>query len=74
VRVADSGIGIAAADQAKVFEAFWQADRGTTRRRDGTGLGLTVSRQLAELLGGTLSLESEPGKGTIFELRLLAAG
>jgi PAS domain S-box-containing protein len=68
--ITDTGIGIRREDLDLVFEPFWQADRGTTRRAGGTGLGLTVARQLAELLGGALAIASEPGRGTRVTLQL----
>jgi signal transduction histidine kinase len=70
IAVTDTGPGLSEEELASAFEPFWQADVGTTRRTDGTGLGLTVSRQLAELLGGTLTARSEPGRGSEFTLRL----
>jgi signal transduction histidine kinase/ActR/RegA family two-component response regulator len=70
--VEDTGIGIAPEQQARVFEAFTQADTSTTRRYGGTGLGLTICSRLAQLMGGTISLESELDKGSTFRLRLPA--
>ena len=69
--VRDSGIGISSEAQARLFQAFSQADSSTTRRYGGTGLGLAVSSQLAELMGGRLTVESAPGKGSCFTLLLL---
>ncbi|MEQ1663285.1 MAG: ATP-binding protein [Thiobacillus sp.] len=68
--VRDSGIGIDAATQPKLFRAFSQADASTTRRFGGTGLGLAISSQIAQLMGGTLSVTSQPGEGSCFTLTL----
>ena len=68
--VEDTGIGIPADRQASIFESFQQADSSTTRKFGGSGLGLTIARQLTELMGGTLHLQSAPGTGSVFTLRI----
>jgi two-component system, sensor histidine kinase and response regulator len=70
IEVADTGVGIEPEGIARLFEPFAQADSSTTREHGGTGLGLPISRQLAELMGGTLDATSEPGHGTTFRLTL----
>ncbi|MEA2625395.1 MAG: hypothetical protein QOD06_1440 [Candidatus Binatota bacterium] len=68
--VADTGEGISTAAKERIFEAFQQADLSTTREHQGIGIGLAVVRELAELIGAAIDLESQPGKGTRFRLRL----
>ena len=68
--ICDTGVGIRAEDQGMLFQAFTQVDSRRGRRQEGTGLGLHLSRKLAELLGGHIALESEYGKGSIFTLVL----
>jgi signal transduction histidine kinase len=68
--VADTGIGMTAEQQAKLFQDFTQADSLTARRYGGTGLGLALSRKLARMMGGDVTVTSEPGKGSVFAVRL----
>jgi CheY-like chemotaxis protein len=70
ISVSDTGIGIAAEKQKVIFEAFSQADASTTRKYGGTGLGLTISMRLVELMNGRIWVESEAGRGTTFHFTL----
>ena len=70
--VCDTGIGMTSAQQAKLFEEFTQADATTAQRFGGTGLGLAITRKLARMMGGDVTVTSEPGKGSVFTVRLPA--
>ena len=72
--VADTGIGMTAEQQAKLFEEFTQADASTAQRFGGTGLGLAIARKLARMMGGDVTVTSEPGKGSAFTVRLPGSG
>ena len=73
-RVCDTGIGLSREQIARLFDAFTQADPYISAKYGGTGLGLTIVRELATLMGGTIQIESEPGKGSTFLLRLPCKG
>jgi signal transduction histidine kinase/uncharacterized membrane protein len=68
--IVDTGIGLTAEQQGKLFQEFTQADSLTARRYGGTGLGLAITRKLARMMGGDLTVASEPGKGSVFTVRL----
>jgi signal transduction histidine kinase len=68
--IADTGIGMTAEQQAKLFEEFAQADSSTARQYGGTGLGLAITRKLVRMMGGDVTVTSEPGKGSVFTVRL----
>lgn len=73
IEVADTGIGIAAEDQARVFERFFRADRARSRDLGGTGLGLSIVKHLCQAFGGSVNLQSEIGKGSTLRIRLPVA-
>ena len=70
IAVVDSGLGIAPADQIRIFDEFQQVDNTSTRKKGGTGLGLSISRRIVELHGGRVAVESEVGKGSTFTISL----
>jgi adenylate cyclase len=72
--VADTGIGMTAEQQARLFEEFSQAEATTAQRFGGTGLGLAITRKLARMMGGDVTVMSEPGKGSVFTVRLPGSG
>ena len=73
IDVEDNGIGIQPDQLEVIFEPFVQAERGHTRTVGGTGLGLTISRRFARMMGGDLTVRSTPGVGSVFTLRLIPA-
>jgi signal transduction histidine kinase len=70
--ISDTGVGMTSEQMSRLFEAFSQADASTTRKYGGTGLGLAISRKFCRLMGGDLTVTSEPGKGSTFTLTLPA--
>jgi two-component system phosphate regulon sensor histidine kinase PhoR len=73
VEVEDTGIGIAAEDQARIFERFYRVDKARSREMGGTGLGLSIVKHLAQAFGGSVAVESQPGSGSTFRVELKRA-
>jgi CheY-like chemotaxis protein len=73
ISITDTGVGIPADKQDQIFDVFTQADASTSRKYGGTGLGLTITRSLIEMQGGTITVQSEPGHGSTFTVRLAYA-
>ena len=70
IGIVDSGIGIPKEEQDKIFDAFYQVDGGSTREHGGTGLGLSIVKRIVEAHGGTVRVESDPGRGAAFWVNL----
>jgi len=70
VSVSDTGIGIAKQEAAHIFDRFWRADKARSREQGGAGLGLSIAKWIVDIHGGSINVESEPGKGSIFQLRV----
>lgn len=70
ITVRDTGPGIAAKDQVLIFEEFQQVDSSSTKQKGGTGLGLAISKRIVEMHGGTIDVESVPGSGSTFRLKI----
>lgn len=70
VSVSDTGIGIAKPDLAHIFDRFWRADKARSRERGGAGLGLSIAKWIVEMHRGSIDVESEPGKGSTFHVRV----
>lgn len=68
LKVQDTGVGIGEKELPYIFDRFYQADNSSTRKGEGTGIGLTLTKELVELMGGSIAVESTPGKGTVFSL------
>ncbi len=74
IEVEDDGVGIEPEDQARVFERFFRVDKGRSRKMGGTGLGLSIVKHIAAYYGGSVKLESEPGKGSCFQVEIPLSG
>ena len=68
--VADTGIGIDPEDKPRIFDRFWRADRARSREQGGAGLGLSIAKWIVDMHGGSISAESEPGKGSVFTIQV----
>jgi len=68
IAVADSGIGISQEDQERIFERFYRVDKSHSRATGGTGLGLSIVKHAAQRIGAEITVESEPGKGSVFSV------